>query len=146
MHDSEGINPSPSDHWPAPPLVFEPGEADGPVLVSVAYRVPADNRAEFTDRMHHVARSRRRTGALTWGLYQDGNDPERFVETYLVSSWAEHLAQHHVRLTATDRRQEERARELLTPKTLPEVTHAFDTTSGPVVPHQAATGTPDPGA
>ncbi|MGP8297186.1 MFS transporter [Streptomyces inhibens] len=146
LHDPEGINPSPSDHWPAPPLVFEPGEADGPVLVSVVYRVPADNRAEFTDRMHHVARSRRRTGALTWGLYQDGNDPERFVEIYLVSSWAEHLAQHHVRLTATDRRHEDRARELLTPGTLPEVTHAFDTTSGPAVPQRTDAGAPGSGA
>ncbi|MEU4925320.1 MFS transporter [Streptomyces yokosukanensis] len=134
LRDTDGINPSPSDHWPAPPLVFEPGEADGPVLVSVVYRVPADHRVEFTDRMHHVARSRRRTGALTWGLYQDGGEPERFVETYLISSWAEHLAQHHVRLTATDRRHEERARELLTPGTVPEVTHAFDTASGPAVP------------
>ncbi|MFF4961039.1 MFS transporter [Streptomyces sp. NPDC001222] len=137
LHDAEGINPSPSDHWPAPPLVFEPGEADGPVLVSVVYRVPADKRTEFTDRMHRVARSRRRTGALTWGLYQDGNDPQRFVETYLVASWAEHRAQHHVRLTATDRHHEERARELLVPGALPEVTHAFDTVSGPAVPDQA---------
>ncbi|MFD4511129.1 MFS transporter [Streptomyces sp. NPDC058457] len=133
LRDAEGINPTPSDHWPAPPLVFAPGEADGPVLVSVVYRVPADQRAEFTDRMHRVARSRRRTGALSWGLYQDGHDPERFVENYLVSSWAEHQAQHHVRLTATDRRFEEEARALLTPGTAPEVTHAFDTSGGPAV-------------
>ncbi|MGW2693760.1 MFS transporter [Streptomyces sp. NPDC001296] len=146
LHDAEGINPSPSDHWPAPPLVFEPGEADGPVLVSVVYRVPADKRTEFTDRMHRVARSRRRTGALTWGLYQDGNDPQRFVETYLVASWAEHRAQHHVRLTATDRHHEERARELLVPGTVPEVTHAFDTVSGPAVPDQADPRAPCPKA
>ncbi|UXY18348.1 MFS transporter [Streptomyces cynarae] len=134
LHDAEGIDPSLSDHWPAPPLVFEPGEADGPVLVSVVYRVAPDHRAEFTDRMSHVARSRRRTGALEWGLYQDGHDPERFVENYLVASWAEHLAQHHSRLTVTDRRHEERARALLVPGTLPEVTHAFAAGSGPVVP------------
>ncbi|WP_316781741.1 MFS transporter [Streptomyces sasae] len=73
-------------------------------------------------------------GAFTWGLYQDGNDPERFVENYLVASWSEHLAQHHSRLTATDCRYEEQARRLLIPGTAPEVTHAFDATSGPVVP------------
>ncbi|WP_259471697.1 MFS transporter [Streptomyces shenzhenensis] len=142
LYDAAEINPSPSDHWPTPPLVFEPGQADGPVLVTVVYRVPADDRAEFTDRMHRVAASRRRTGALDWGLYQDGNDPERFVETYLVVSWAEHRAQHHVRLTATDRRREERARELLAPGTVPEVTHAFDTASGPVVPDRAGPHAP----
>ncbi|MGW6008051.1 MFS transporter [Streptomyces sp. NPDC055210] len=147
LRDAEGINPSPSDHWPAPPLVFAPGEADGPtgpVLVSVVYRVEAEHWAEFTDRMHRVARSRRRTGALSWGLYQDGHVPERFVENYLVSSWAEHLDQHHVRLTATDRRFEEEARALLTPGSAPEVTHAFDTSAGPPIrPSSPATGFED---
>jgi len=133
LHGMDGIDPTLSDHWPVPPLVFEPGPADGPVLVSVAYRVDPGNRAAFTDCMDHVARSRRRTGALTWGLYQDGNDPERFIENYLVASWSEHLAQHHNRLTATDRGHEERARRLLVKGTTPEVTHAFDAAAGPVV-------------
>jgi quinol monooxygenase YgiN len=119
--------------------VFEPGPADGPVLVSVAYRVDPGNWAAFTGCMDHVARSRRRTGALTWGLYQDGNDPERFIENYLVASWSEHLAQHHSRLTATDRRYEERARRLLVKGTAPEVTHAFDAAAGPVVPETEET-------
>jgi predicted MFS family arabinose efflux permease len=134
LHDATRIDPSPSDHWPVPPLVFEPGPADGPVLVSVTYRVAPENHADFTRHMDQVARSRRRTGAFTWGLYQDGNDPARFIENYLVASWSEHLAQHHSRLTATDRRYEEQARRLLVPGTAPEVTHAFDATSGPAVP------------
>jgi MFS family permease/quinol monooxygenase YgiN len=133
LHGADGVDPSPSDHWPAPPLVFEPGPADGPVLVSVVYRVAPANAAAFTGRMARVAGSRRRTGALTWGLYQDGNDPERFVENYLVSSWSEHLAQHRSRQTATDRRLEELARDLLLTGTAPEVTHAFDTAGGPAV-------------
>ncbi|MEU2779594.1 MFS transporter, partial [Streptomyces sp. NPDC007162] len=87
----------------------------------------------FTDAMRDVARSRRRTGALTWGLYEDGTAPGRFVENYLVASWAEHLAQHHDRLTVTDRRFEDTARVLLVPGTEPEVTHAFDATVGPRV-------------
>jgi hypothetical protein len=93
--------------------------------------------------MDHVARSRRRTGALTWGLYQDGQDPGHFIENYLVASWSEHLAQHSDRLTLTDRRYEERARRLLVPGTRPEVTHAFDTSSGPVVPEDGE-GIPTP--
>jgi quinol monooxygenase YgiN len=134
LHGTDAIDPTPSDHWPVPPLVFEPGPADGPVLVSVAYRVAPGSRAAFTDCMDHVARSRRRAGALTWGLYQDGNDADRFIENYLVASWSEHLAQHHSRLTATDRRYEERARRLLVEGTAPEVTHAFDAAAGPVLP------------
>ncbi|MGW5691905.1 MFS transporter [Streptomyces asiaticus] len=61
-------SPLPSNHWPVPPLSFEPGPVDGPVLVSLAYRVAPGNRAAFWDSMRHVARSRRRSGALTWGL------------------------------------------------------------------------------
>ncbi|WP_282699920.1 MFS transporter [Streptomyces sp. CC219B] len=133
LHGTDGIDPTPSDHWPLPPLVFEPGPAAGPVLVSVAYRVAPGNRAAFIDCMGRVSRSRRRTGALGWGLYQDGGDPDRFVESYLVASWQEHLAQHHSRLTATDRRHEERSRRLLAEGTVPEVTHGFDTAAGPVV-------------
>ncbi|MCG7209023.1 MFS transporter [Streptomyces arenae] len=133
LYDASRIDPTPSDHWPAPPLVYEPGPADGPVLVSVVYRVAPDDRAAFTDAMRDVARSRRRTGALTWGLYEDGTTPGRFVENYLVASWAEHLDQHHSRQTTTDRRFEETARALLLPGTEPEITHAFDATSGPRV-------------
>ncbi|MEU9407636.1 MFS transporter [Streptomyces sp. NPDC048281] len=131
LYDAAHIDPTPSDHWPTPPLVFEPGPADGPVLVSVVYRVAPGDHAAFTDAMHDVARSRRRTGALTWGLYEDGNEPGRFIENYLIASWAEHLAQHHARLTTTDRHFEERARALLLPGTEPEVTHAFDAVTGP---------------
>ncbi|MFI9584228.1 MFS transporter [Streptomyces sp. NPDC052236] len=147
LHGTDGIDPTLSDHWPVPPLVFEPGPANGPVLVSVSYRVAAGNRAAFTDCMAHVARSRRRTGALTWGLYQDGNELGRFIENYLVASWSEHLAQHHSRLTGTDRRYEERARRLLVEGTAPEVTHAFDASAGPVVSEpDYGTTTSGPGA
>ncbi|MFH8491003.1 MFS transporter [Streptomyces longisporoflavus] len=140
LRGTDGIDPTPSDHWPVPPLLFEPGPSDGPVLVSVSYRVAPGNGVAFTARMDQVARSRRRTGALSWGLYQDGREPDRFVENYLVASWAEHLAQHHGRLTRTDRRHEEYARELLAAP--PEVTHAFDATAGPVrdVKEQAEAG------
>ncbi|GGM95979.1 MFS transporter [Streptomyces fuscichromogenes] len=126
LYDAARIDPTPSDHWPTPPLVHEPGPADGPVLVSIVYHVAPDHRAAFADAMADVARSRRRTGALTWGLFEDGNEPGRFVENYLVGSWAEHLAQHHTRQTVTDRRFEELARSFLLPGTSPETTHAFD--------------------
>ncbi|WEV29198.1 MFS transporter [Streptomyces sp. 71268] len=142
LYGAEGVDPSPSAHWPVPPLVFEPGPTTGPVLVTVSYRVAPGDVTAFSDRMEHVARSRRRTGALTWGLYQDGQDPGHFIENYLVASWAEHLAQHSDRLTLTDRRHEERARRLLVPGTRPEVTHAFDASSGPVVPGEGVTPYP----
>ncbi|MFD0395526.1 MFS transporter [Streptomyces nogalater] len=75
LHHTDGVDPSPSAHWPVPPLVFEPGPRDGPVLVSVTYRVAPADRAAFTDRMRHVARSRRRTGAVTWGSSRTAATP-----------------------------------------------------------------------
>jgi quinol monooxygenase YgiN len=90
-------------------VAFEP-QPETPVLITVDYRVPRSNAAAFASSMQEVGRSRRQTGALTWQLYQAGEDPERFVEIYTVASWKEHLRQHHDRLTVADRRAEEIAK------------------------------------
>jgi MFS family permease len=109
MPDTSKLDRTPSAHWPAPQLTFTPDAADGPVLVTLTYRVPAENAVAFTAAMRHVGRSRRRTGALRWELFRDGADPTRFVESYLVGTWAEHLRQHEHRLTGADRRFEQEA-------------------------------------
>ena len=41
-----------------------------------------------------MRRIRRRSGALSWGVYEDLAVPGRFIETFLVESWLEHLRQH----------------------------------------------------
>jgi MFS family permease len=121
--DTAGLDRTPSAHWPAPQLMFSPGAADGPVLVTLTYHVPEDNAVAFTDAMERVGRSRRRTGALRWELFRDGNDPTRFVESYLVGTWAEHLRQHEGRLTGADRVFEEQAAAYALEE--PEVAHLF---------------------
>jgi MFS family permease len=123
MPDTSKLDRTPSAHWPAPQLMFTPNADDGPVLVTLTYRVPEDNATAFTDAMRHVGRSRRRTGALRWELFRDGNDPTRFVESYLVGTWAEHLRQHEHRLTGADRRFEEQANRYTLGA--PEVAHLF---------------------
>jgi Transmembrane secretion effector len=75
-----------------------------------------------------VRRSRRRTGASRWDLYRDGADASRFVEIFVVRSWAEHLRQHGERLTGTDREFEERANTLA--DGIPEVQHLFSVRPG----------------
>jgi hypothetical protein len=74
--------------------------------------------------MDAVAPGRRRSGAFRWGLFQDTSDPARFVEHFLVESWAEHLRQHS-RGTQGDRTAETRAREFLVPGSRASVTHAL---------------------
>ncbi|PZG20258.1 MFS transporter [Nonomuraea aridisoli] len=102
-----------SVHWPAPAMVLEPGGEDGPVLVTVEYRVPRERAAEFVAAMRDFGLSRLRTGALHWDLYRSGADPDVYLETFVVASWEEHLRQHSTRLTGSDRAIEERARALV---------------------------------
>lgn len=82
-----------------PTVALEPRPTDGPVLVTVAYRVTPDQLEEFGSIMRFIRPHRRRTGAFRWGLYRDLESPNRFLETFVVSSWAEHVRQHH-RVTA----------------------------------------------
>lgn len=95
----------------------------GPVLVRVEYRVPRENHDEFREAMQRLGRSRRRTGAQQWGLFEDPADPDRFVEHYLVGSWEEHLRQTHERMTKMDAAIEQRARALTQNGADPKVEH-----------------------
>jgi quinol monooxygenase YgiN len=89
-------------HWPQPALVIEPDPREGPVMVMVEYQVDEAHRPAFLDDIVRLERSRRRTGALRWELYRDGAQPQRFVESFVVGSWDEHLRQHGDRLTGVD--------------------------------------------
>jgi len=40
----------------------------------------------------------RRDGAIRWSIWHDTADPGRYVATYVVESWAEHLRQNVLRL------------------------------------------------
>ena len=97
------------DHWGKPMLVGEVDPSQGPVLVTVEYEVEPNNADEFLEALHKLARVRRRDGASRWGIYRDTEHPARYVETFIVESWAEHLRQHK-RLTRGDRDLEENVR------------------------------------
>ena len=122
-YDTAGLDRRPAVYWPAPALLLDPEPEDGPVLVTVRYGVSEENAIEFVRAMEAVGRSRRRTGAIGWDLYRDGANPQKFVEIFTVASWDEHLRQHEGRLTATDRKLEERARALTNGQ--PEIEHLF---------------------
>jgi predicted MFS family arabinose efflux permease len=84
-----------------PIITLTPAPDDGPVLITIRYRVLENHYDEFVEEMRRVERQRRRTGAYRWGLFRDLADPDVVVENYLVESWAEHVRQHH-RMTNTD--------------------------------------------
>lgn len=120
--NAEGMNLMPSMHWPAPPVVREPLMEGPPVLVSVEYRIDPARAAEFRQAMRDVRNHRLRDGAIRWELFADTALPERFVETFVVESWVEHLRQHE-RITVSDHDIHERARSFHIGAEPPKVSH-----------------------
>jgi MFS family permease len=102
FHPGTSLDLVPSIHWPEP-IVTRDLEADrGPVMITVEYRVPPENRDLFLIAVFKLAEVRRGDGAFDWGLYEDATRDGRFVETFLVDSWMEHLRQHE-RVANADR-------------------------------------------
>jgi hypothetical protein len=102
---------SPWNHWRVPAIVKDvaPALEQGPVLVTVEYLVDRQHAKEFVRAIHKYERVRRRDGASRWGIFRDVERPDVYLETFLVSSWAEHLRQHE-RSTRADRDLEDRLR------------------------------------
>jgi MFS family permease len=91
-----------STAWPTPAVVFEPFPDDGPVLVTVRYRVPAENRDEFVTAMSAVRQSRLRTGGHSWRLYHSVAQEDIFLERFTVASWTEFERQRTERWLDSD--------------------------------------------
>jgi predicted MFS family arabinose efflux permease len=115
-----GADLSPSMHWPTPIVSQEIERDAGPVLVTVEYRVRDAERAVFLAAVGRLSHERRADGAYAWGVFEDVAEPGRFVETFMVESWLEHLRQHE-RVTNADRVLQEQISTLLIGE--PVVTH-----------------------
>ena len=113
---------TPSMHWADPAIAIELHPEHGPVMVTVEYRVRSENSAAFTAAIHALGRIRRRDGAVQWGVFSDVSDPDRYVETFIVESWAEHLRQHE-RVTVADRSLEEKVHSFHIGPEPPGVSH-----------------------
>jgi hypothetical protein len=82
-------------------VLIELRPEDGPVLIAVEYSIDPQDAAGFIDAIENLRPIRLRDGAMRWALYHDAATPERYVETFLVESWAEYLRQRE-RLTMND--------------------------------------------
>ncbi len=93
---------SPSKHpRPAPEFLLEHNPTEGPVRVSIDYRIDPKEYNAFTRAVHRLRNVRLRDGAIRWAVFQDVTDPSHISETFLVESWIEYLRQRE-RLTASD--------------------------------------------
>jgi MFS family permease len=121
LQTGEGLDLTPSTQWPAPVVSRSIEGADGPVLVTIEYLLArVDDRQAFLSALDELQHERLRDGAGSWGIFEDTSRAGRFLETFRVASWAEHLRQHR-RVTNADYLLQERIFQLLERE--PQVTH-----------------------
>src|SRR5262245_38024444 len=104
----EDLDLTPSAYWPEPKVQIEEVQT-GAVLIIVEYEIDPRDAEVFTQAARISGEMKRRDGAFYWNLFRDTADPSRFVETFIVDSWDEHLRQHG-RLTQADQQVEDRVR------------------------------------
>ena len=112
LEATEQLDLTPLPLLPEPEVDDAPDLDEGPVLVSVEYRVEPARAGEFVQAMREIGRLRRRDGAIRWGLFRDPSDAGRYLESFVVESWVEHLRQVQ-RATLADGAIDERARGFL---------------------------------
>jgi MFS family permease len=118
----EGLDLSPTKRWPTPTVVEKVDLDQGPVLVTIEYRVDPTRSRDFARVMKAVSAIRLRDGAIRWNLFKDTEDPGRYLETFIVESWIEHLRQHE-RVTISDHEILDQALAFHTGNKPPVVSH-----------------------
>jgi MFS family permease len=90
----------PAGDWPTPNLA-EGSPPGGPVLVTVEYQALPGRQEDLLAALRDARFSRRRTGASSWRVWQDGAQPTRFLEQFVVASWQD-LQRQRTRVTVRD--------------------------------------------
>ncbi len=113
LQTAAALDLSPSMHWRRPVFAQRVDDDQGPVLVTLEYRIDPKDRAAFLAAMREVGFERKRDGAYAWNIFEDAAAVGRVVETFLVQSLLE-LKHLRARVTKADRMVEEQARQYLT--------------------------------
>ncbi len=124
IHILKGTLPDLTPYQPKRPVpaYATSSPEDGPVRLSVEYRVAPENLAAFTRAIYELQGARRRDGAIRWGIYRDAADPTRLNETFVMESWLDYLRSRE-RTTAADQAVRERVWALHTGPEPPRITH-----------------------
>ncbi len=110
----EEADVTPGVQLPDLAIAKEPLPDDGPVLIQIEYRIDPENRDAFLRMIHSLEPTRRRNGAMSWRVFRDLGEDGRFVERYIIASWAEYV-RLRTRMTMTDRRIQDQVAELQRP-------------------------------
>ncbi|HUP28867.1 MAG TPA: MFS transporter [Usitatibacter sp.] len=97
---------TPTHPWQEPVPKREVALDEGPVMVTLEYVIDPGRAPEFISIMAETRSQRLRQGAVSWGLFEDVEQPGRFVEYFACDSWADYLRRFD-RFTAMDERLQE---------------------------------------
>ena len=97
-------------------IADEPLPDDGPVLIQIEYQIERQNRKAFLRAIHAVETTRRRNGATSWRVFRDLAEDGRFVERYVIASWAEYIRLRS-RMTMGDRKLQQAVEQFQRPGT-----------------------------
>jgi MFS family permease len=103
-------------------LAHEPDPEAGPVAVEIGYRIRPEQTTAFLEDVSQLRGPRKRDGATFWRVYRDLSDPSRYVERFIVTSWADYLHQR-ARATLADLELEGALRRHLHVGEEPQVQH-----------------------
>jgi hypothetical protein len=103
-------------------IAHQPDPEAGPVAVEIGYRIRAEQTAAFLDDVSLLRATRRRDGATFWRVYRDLGDASRYVERFIVTSWADYLHQR-ARATLADQTLEATLLAHLLPGESPSLQH-----------------------
>ena len=92
---------TPTDRIKSPDTALQIAPDDGPVIVTIEYRIAAQDVPAFLDVMQVSRSNRLRQGVLSWELFRDTADPALYVEQFMDETWADHLRRFD-RMTAAD--------------------------------------------
>ncbi len=102
---------TPTDEIKSPDTLLDIAADDGPVIVTVEYRIGPHDVPVFLGLMRETRRNRLLQGVLSWELFRDTADPQLYVEQFMDETWADHLRRFE-RMTAADVDLRERRRAL----------------------------------
>lgn len=94
---------TPTHPWQEPVPALPIALDAGPVMITLEYQIDPGRREEFESIMAESRSARLRQGAVSWGLFEDTQQPGRFVEYFACDTWADYLRRFD-RFTAMDER------------------------------------------
>ena len=112
LQTAAALDLSPAMHWRSPAFVRPVEDDEGPILVTIEYRVDPEDKAPFLAAMQEIGYERKRDGAFAWNVFEDAAAVDRVVETFLIQSLLE-LRHLRARVTQADRAVEQHAHQFL---------------------------------